>query len=183
LSHYFDPAGVLVRTYYALNLRLFPNWTTYALMAPLLRVLPPLVVQRIVLSICVISIPAAVVYLQKSFKESADFGALLGVLLAYSYILVMGFFNFIVGAALFIFATGFWWRRRKGRYIYVLYGLLLVIYLSHGLAFAATVLAIALLAAAERRWRVWLELVPAFVVVLLDAIARPHSQLIYRGLT
>src|SRR5207248_5296234 len=77
----------------------------------------------------------------------------------------------------------FWWRRRNVRYVYLLYGLLLVIYLSYGLAFAATVLAIALLAAAERRWRVLLELVPAFVVVLLDAIARPHSQLIYRGLT
>jgi len=181
LARYGDAASVVVRSYFQLNLRLFPNWTTYFLMAPLTRILPPLVVQQIVLSICVISIPAAVVYLQKSFKPAADPTALLGVLLAFSYVLFMGFFNFVIGAALFAIATGFWWRRRNGRYLYGLYGLLIAIYLSHGLAFAVTLLGIAILAAVERRWRVFVELAPAFILFLLDALTRPQGQPLFRS--
>jgi hypothetical protein len=181
LARYGDAASVVVRSYFQLNLRLFPNWTTYFVMAPLTRILPPLIVQQIVLSICVISIPAAVVYLQKSFKPAADPTALLGVLLAFSYVLFMGFFNFVIGAALFAVATGFWWRRRNGRYLYGLYGLFIAIYLSHGLAFAATLLAIAILAAVERRWRVLLELAPAFLLFLIDAFGRPQGQPLFRS--
>ncbi len=82
LAHYFDAGSTLIRTYFELNLRPFPNWTTYPVMALLLRFLPPLVVQQIILTICVISIPVAVLYMQKSFKPAADATALLGVLLA-----------------------------------------------------------------------------------------------------
>ncbi len=181
LAHYYDASSTLIRTYFDLNLRPFPNWTTYALMALLLRVLPPLVVQQIILSICVISIPAAVIYLQKSFKPAADATALLGILLAFSYVLFMGFFNFVVGAALFAVATGFWWRRRNARYLYALYGLLIAIDLSHDLAFAVTLLAIAVLAAIERRWRVFVELAPAFLILLIDAATRPHGQALFRS--
>jgi hypothetical protein len=179
LSHYFDASSVITHAYFSLNLRLFPNWTTYVLMALLVRIFPPLIVQQIILSLCVISIPAAVVYLQKSFKPAADPTALLGVLLAFSYIFFMGFFNFIIGAALFIVATGFWWRRRNTKYIYALYALLIVIYLSHGLAFAATLMAISILAVTERRWRVLLELTPAFIVFVVDAIARRSGAAIF----
>ena len=180
-AHYFDRTNNITREYFILNIHLFPNWTTYLIMAPLLRVLPPLIVQQIVLSICVICIPAAVVYLQKSFKPAADATALLGVLLAFSYILFMGFFNFIIGAALFIFAIGFWWRRRNGRYLLALYALLIAIYLSHGLAFAATLLSIAILAVTERRWRVLAELAPALMLFVLDAVARTEGQPLFRS--
>lgn len=172
LSHYFDASSVITHTYFVLNSRLFPNWTTYALMALLVRVFPPLIVQQIILSLCVIAIPAAVIYMQKSFKPAADPTALLGVLLAFSYVFFMGFFNFIIGAALFIFAVGFFWRRRNTRYIYPLYAILIVIYLSHGLAFAVTLMAISILALTERRWRVLLELMPAGIVFAADALAR-----------
>ncbi|HYS53924.1 MAG TPA: hypothetical protein VER58_09220 [Thermoanaerobaculia bacterium] len=182
LAHYFDRANIVIREYLILNTHLFPNWTTYVAMAALMRIFPPLIVQQIVLSICVICIPAAVIYLQKSFKAAADATALLGVLLAFSYILFMGFFNFIVGAALFIFTIGFWWRRRKARYLYALYALLIAIYLSHGLAFAATLMAIAILAATERRWRVLGELAPAVVLFILDAVARTGGQPLFRSL-
>jgi hypothetical protein len=181
LARYGDAASVVVRSYFQLNLRLFPNWMTYFVMAPLTRILPPLIVQQIVLSICVISIPAAVVYLQKSFKPAADPAALLGVLLAFSYVLFMGFFNFVIGAALLVVAMGFWWRMRNGRYLYGLYGLLIAIYLSHGLAFAAALLAISILAAVERRWRVFLELAPAFLLFAIDTFTRPLGQPLFRS--
>ena len=59
LSHYFDVSSVVTHTYFVLNARLFPNWTTYIVMALLVRVFPPLIVQQIILSLCVIAIPAA----------------------------------------------------------------------------------------------------------------------------
>jgi hypothetical protein len=180
LAHYYDAASALVRAHFVLNLRPFPNWTTYALMALLVRVFPPLAVQQIILSLCVISIPAAIVYLQKSFKPSADPSALLGILLSFSFVFFMGFFNFIVGAALFVVATGFWWRRREGRYLYGLYALLIAIYFSHDLTFGVTLMAIATLAAVERRWRVFLELAPAFLIFALDVVTRPRGQVVFR---
>jgi hypothetical protein len=182
LAHYFDASSNVIQQYFTLNIRIFPNWTTYLFMTPLLRVLPPLIVQQIVLTICVISIPAAVVYLQKSFKPAADATALLGVLLAFSYIFFMGFFNFIVGAALFLFTIGLWWRRRDGRYLLPLYALLIAIYLSHGLAFAATLMAIGILAITERRWRVLGELAPAGLIFVIDAFARTQGQPLFRSL-
>ena len=181
LAHYFDPGSVVIRDYFIVNFRLFPNWTIYLLMSPLLRLMQPLIVQRIILSICVVSIPAAVVYLQKSFKGNTDAFSLLGVLVVYSDMLFMGFFNFIIAATLFAIALGFWWRRRNNRYLYGLYGLLILVYLSHALAYAAALLAIGLLAATERRWRTLLELIPAFALFAIDALARPKGELIYRG--
>src|ERR1043166_666779 len=47
---------------------LFPNWTTYILLAALVRLFTPLVALKIVMSLCVVAIPAATLYLQKSFK-------------------------------------------------------------------------------------------------------------------
>ncbi len=178
LAHYFDAGSQLVHNYFVLNLRLFPNWTTYAIQALLIRIAPPLIAQQVVLSLCVVSIPGAVLYLQKSFRSAADPSALLGVLLAYSYVLFMGFFNFVAGAALFAFTVGFFWRRRASEgprrhtMLVVLYALFIATYLSHALAFAAALMAIAILAASERRWRSLVEIAPAAAVGLLDAISR-----------
>lgn len=162
----------------ALNLRPFPNWTIYLLMAPLTRILPPLIVQQIVLSLCVIAVPAAVLYLQKSFKPAADPSALLGVLLACSYLFLLGFFNFVLGAALFAFTVGFW--RRRGNLL-ALYGLFIVLYFTHALAFAAAVMAIAVLAAIGRRWRVLLEIIPAAALLVLDVAARASGAAQFRS--
>ncbi len=165
-------SSTVTREFFELNRALFPNWTTYLLMAPLTRLLPPLVVQQIVISLCVIAIPAATLYLQKSFKEESDPSALLGVLLAYSYMLFLGFFNFVLGAALFAVVIGFWWRRRDGSYIVALYALLLLTYFTHGFPFAAALLAISVLAAIEKRWRLIAELLPAYALFAVDAISR-----------
>jgi hypothetical protein len=180
LSHYHDATSTILPQYFVLNLRPFPNWTTYALSAVLVRVFPPIVVQQIILSICVIGVPLGVLYLQKSFKPAADPTALLGVLLAYSYLFFMGFFNFVIGAALFAFACGFWWRRRDGKYLYGLYALLIATYFSHDLAFGVTLMAIAVLAMMERRWRVLVELSPAAVLFLIDAFSRPRGAPLFR---
>lgn len=169
----------LIREFFQLNLALFPNWTTYLLMAPLTRVLPPLVVQQIVLSLCVIAIPAATLYLQKSFKAEADATALLGTILAFSYLFFLGFLNFILAAALFAVTVGHWQRHRD---LTVAYLLLALTYLTHGLPFAAALFALAILVAVEKRWRALLVLTPAFALFAFDALHRISAEREWRSL-
>lgn len=175
------PSSTVLREYFLVNLRLFPNWTTYVLMAPLTRILPPLVVQQIIVSLCVIAIPVAAVYLQKSFKGAVDASSLLSVMLAYSYMLFMGFFNFVLGAALFCVAVGFWWRQRDGNYLVPLYGLLMLLYLTHALPFAAAVISIAIVAVSGKRWRVLLHLLPAMLLLAIDAVRRMGAPPSFRS--
>lgn len=179
LGSYSNEYYSMLRSYFVLNLRPFPNWTTYLLMAPLTRILPPLIVQQIVLSLCVISIPAAVLYLQTSFKPAAEPSALLGVLMAYGYLFFMGFFNFVLGAALFAFTVGFWQRRHDA--FLVLYALFIVLYFTHALAFAAALMAIAILAVAQRRWRALAVIAPATLLLAADLIARAGGQAAHKS--
>jgi hypothetical protein len=149
------------------HLALFPNWTAFLLLA----VLP----QQVVVALCVVAIPAATLYLQKSFKPTADASVLLGVMLGYSYLLFLGFFNFLLGCALFAFAVGHWRRHRR---LGPLYLLLVATYVTHALPFAAALLALVLL---ERRWRPLLPLAPAFVLAAIDAWPRLQAAREYRS--
>ena len=169
LARIGDPANVFIRQFFAVNLRPFPNWTMYVVLAPLTRIVSPLAAQQLLISLCIITISGTAVVLQRAFKTSVDGLAIAGPLLGYSYLLFMGFFNFILGAALFVFTISAWSR---GRNIVVVYVLLIVTYFSHGLAFAATLLALTVLAVAARRWVALLQFAPAYVVVLIDAFAR-----------
>jgi hypothetical protein len=182
LAHYYDASSVVIREYFVPNIRLFPNWTTYLIMAPLSRVFPPLIVQQFILTLCMISIPLAVIYLQKSFKQTVDPSALLGAALAYSYMLFMGFFNFVLAAAIFAFTIGFWWRHRNDRYLIALYALLVTTYLSHALAYAATLMALGVLALFERRWRLYVELAPAYALLAFDTFVRTRGTSEYRSI-
>ena len=168
----------LVQQFFVINVRPFPNWTMYLLMAPLTLVLPPTFVQSVVISLCVLALVVCTVYVQLTFKGAVDATALLAVMLGYSSLLFLGFFNFILGAALFTLTVACWWR---GKSMIGVYALLALTYFTHALPFAAAVLSIALLAAIGKRWRTLLLLVPAFVVLLLDAVARISAPRDYRS--
>ncbi len=179
LAHY---EGV-VQVAFVPHVALFPNWTSFLLLESLARLVPPLVAQKLLLSLCVLAIPLATLYLQKSFKREADAGALLGVMLAYSYLFFMGFFNFILGCAVFAWIAGCWWRNRQSPRWLMIYALLALAYFTHGLPFAAAVLALTLLMAFERRWRDLLPLIPAYAIAAADSWSRLHAVRAYRPLT
>lgn len=173
LVRYADTANTVLRATFVPHLGPFPNWTAFLLLM--------LFGQRVVLSLCILAIPAATLYLQKSFKPAADATALLGVMLGYSYLLFMGFFNFVLGCALFAVVAGFWWRHRAAPRWLALYALLAVTWFTHGLAFAAALLALALFIVLERRWRALAALVPAFAIAALDAWPRLGGVHEYRS--
>jgi hypothetical protein len=182
LADWGDPGATTTHAVFQRVLTIFPNWNAYVLLAVLGRVFTPWVAIKIVISLCVASISAATLYLQKSFKPAADPTALLGVMLGFTYLLFMGFFNFILGCALFGWTVGFRWRRRSTTTIFALYGLLTLCYLTHGFAFSATVMSLALLDVVLRRWSDMIVLSPAGGLAVIDAWPRLHGERGYQDL-
>ena len=54
--------STLLREYYKLNLTLFPNWLSHAIMSVLMRVVPPLAAGKILLSLIIALFPLSLFY-------------------------------------------------------------------------------------------------------------------------
>jgi len=150
LKEYHRHENYTVRDVYRLNLTLFPNWTSHALLAALLYILPPLVCEKIVVSLCVAGLPLAMLYFLRAVDQRNALLALVGFPFAYHYLLQMGFYNFALSVPMFFFALGYWWPRRHamriGRWS-KLYGMILVTYLCHAQSFLLLVASLSLLTA------------------------------------
>jgi hypothetical protein len=71
LAHYFDKGAVYSR-YYDLNLRPVPNWFSHAAMAGLMKIVPPLTAEKILLTGYVILFVLAMVYFLKAAGEDSS---------------------------------------------------------------------------------------------------------------
>ena len=134
VKEYHKHENYRLREVYELNATVFPNWTSHALLLVLLYIFPPLVCEKIVLTLCIGLLPLSLFYFINGIaKRNAVFG-LLGFMYAYNYLLHMGFYNFVLSMSLFFFTMGYWWRVKDKlglRNIVVIYLLLLVTYLTH----------------------------------------------------
>ncbi len=98
-----DPANY--HAWFDLNTQLFPNWFSSILLSALLSIATPLIAEKIFISLLIISLPLAVRYALRMINPTAAFLAPLSLLLANSYFLIYGFYNFqwsIVFLCLFI---------------------------------------------------------------------------------
>ncbi len=147
VKEYHKHENYRLREVYELNATVFPNWTSHALLLVLLYVFPPLVCEKIVLTLCIGLLPLSLFYFINGIaKRNMVFG-LLGFMYAYNYLLHMGFYNFVLSMSLFFFALGYWWRvKDKLRLlnIVVIYLLLLVTYLTHYHSYALLVMSLTL---------------------------------------
>ncbi len=145
VKEYHKHENYRLREVYELNATIFPNWTSHALLVVLLYIFPPLVCEKIVLTLCIGLLPLSLFYFLNSIaKRNVVFG-LLGFLFAYNYLLHMGFYNFVLSMALFFFTMGYWWRvKDKLRLIniVVIYVLLLVTYLTHYHSYALLIMSL-----------------------------------------
>ena len=134
LKEYHKHENYRLREVYELNATVFPNWTSHALLVVLLNVFPPLVCEKIVLTLCIGLLPLSLFYFINGIaKRNMVFG-LLGFMYAYNYLLHMGFYNFVLSMSLFFFTIGYWWRVKDKLgllNILAIYGLLSVTYLTH----------------------------------------------------
>ena len=134
VKEYHKHENYRLREVYDLNATIFPNWTSHALLAMLLYVFPPLICEKIVLTLCIGLLPFSLLYFLTGVQKRNTVFALLGFLYAYNYLLHMGFYNFVLSMSLFFFTLGYWWRvKEKLRLLnmVVIYGLLAATYLTH----------------------------------------------------
>ena len=134
VKEYHSHENYRLREVYDLNATIFPNWTSHALLVVLLYIFPPLVCEKIVLTLCIGLLPLSLFYFLNGIaKKNIVFG-LVGFLYAYNYLLHMGFYNFVISMSLFFFTVGYWWRvkdKLRLANIVVIYILLLGTYLTH----------------------------------------------------
>ena len=143
LKEYHNHENYRLREVYELNATIFPNWTSHALLLLLLYVFPPLVCEKIVLTLCIGLLPLSLFYFLNSVQKRNTVFGLLGFLFAYNYLLHMGFYNFVLSMSLFFFTFGYWWRvkdKLQLRNIVVIYILLLVTYVTHYHSYALLVM-------------------------------------------
>jgi hypothetical protein len=147
LRQYHAPERVLFRTFYTLNTEPEPNLLSHWLMAGLLFLFPPLVTEKLLVSLYVILFPVSVRYALKAIDSRARFLSVLAFPFVLSWLLHMGFFNFCLSVALYFFVAGYWMRRRDGfsaRSVLALATLMTMLYFAHviGLAMALVMLAV-----------------------------------------
>ena len=145
LKEYHNHENYRLREVYKLNPTLFPNWTSHALLALLLYIFPPLVCEKIVLTLCIGLLPLSLFYFLNGIaKKNIVFG-LVGFLYAYNYLLHMGFYNFVLSMSLFFFTLGYWWRVKDNLRVtnmVVLYILLLATYFTHYHSYALLIMSL-----------------------------------------
>ena len=145
VKEYHNHENYRLREVYELNATVFPNWTSHALLLLLLYVFPPLVCEKIVLTLCIGLLPLSLLYFLNSVQKRNIVFGLLGFLYAYNYLLHMGFYNFVLSMSLFFFTLGYWWRvKDKLRLIdiVIIYILLLVTYLTHYHSYALLIMSL-----------------------------------------
>ena len=143
LKEYHDPVMYKTRECFQLNLTLFPNWFSHVFMAGLMFLVPMMIAEKILISLCIGLVPISFFYCLRAIageRSESSFGSgnqilgFLGFLFGYNYLLHMGFYNFALSFPLFFFILGYWWRRHESMspaHIGVLYVLLILLYFCH----------------------------------------------------
>lgn len=187
LKEYGEHENYKMRDAWKLNITIFPNWLSHIILAALLYVFPPVLSEKIFLSIAVGLIPIAFFYflhaVHKDHNEKYLY-AWLGFPFAYNYLLYMGFYNFTLSISFFFFSFGFWWKYKDNmqvKHLCILYILLLTTYLSHIASFGLIVLGMSVAAgciwginglaeAWKERKRHWFDVFRQFTIDLIPFI-------------
>ena len=111
LTEYNDPEYQF-RDYYEINWYPFPNWLSHASLVVLMFLFPPLIAEKIFLSLYVILFPLAIYYFLNAVERDRHALVILSFTFIYNYLLLMGFYNFAVSVPLFFLALGYWWKHK-----------------------------------------------------------------------
>ncbi len=185
VKEYHNPENYRLREVYERNATVFPNWTSHALLLVLLYLFPPMICEKIVLTLCIGLLPLSLLYFLKGVaKRNIVFG-LVGFLYAYNYLLHMGFYNFVLSMSLFFFTLGYWWRikdRLRLAHLVVIYALLMATYLTHYHSYALLLLSLSLFSVFTSGYDVLRQMWGSHVRVRLrDGLAHLKPALTFLG--
>jgi hypothetical protein len=109
LAHLHDP-GFRFSEWYRADWALTPYVATNALLVALQRFLPAELAGRILLSVCVVALPASVWFFARQVQPKYDLTVLWAFVLCYSVFFLFGFLQYCLSiAGCFVF-LGLWWR-------------------------------------------------------------------------
>jgi hypothetical protein len=143
--------------FYDLNLKIFPNWFSHAFLAGLMYVFPPLIAEKLLISIYIILFPLSLFYLINAVNKGNTSFGILGFLFIYNYLFHMGFYNFVLSIPLFFFVLGYWWKNKDSlryRNIIILNLLICVVFFCHLVSYVLALISIFVLSALYYRKKV-----------------------------
>ena len=147
-------ASDAIRAMYEVDWRPHPNWAGTAFMAAAMFVVPPVIAEKLFVSLILFTLLGSAWLLGKRY-------AFLAFPFAYHlFFLTYGFYNFSLSAGLYLLTLAAWWKTRNS---WLVAALLLTSYFTHPMATAFAIGSIGLLwlCAKDRRWAELLALVPA----------------------
>jgi hypothetical protein len=98
--------------WYVIDWHPIPNWLSHAVMALLMFLFDPRIAEKILVSGYVVLFPAAARYAAGAVDPERKWLGSLAFPLIYNQLFQLGFYNFSYSLALWLFAVGYWWRRR-----------------------------------------------------------------------
>lgn len=164
---------------FELNLRPVPNWLGHALLFALLYVAPPVVAEKLVVSLIVALFLIGTWTLAGLLDERNRLYVFLAAPLTYHVLLQMGFYNYALGAALVPFIVVLAWRRR----IIAAGVILLVCYFAHPVPAALAMLLAVVIAVVRHTWRDLVALIPTASLLVWFALQpyRPGGDWTWNG--
>jgi hypothetical protein len=134
----------LFRQSYQVDKAPLPNWTSHAVLALLMVPFAPATAEKILVSAYVVLFLLGARYLTTSTDPDPERAwlAFLAFPFVYNQTLQWGFYNFGLSLGLFLFALGFWWRRRAEPGLRLAIGLNLILLLCYFSHILSTVLAL-----------------------------------------
>ncbi|MCY4402198.1 MAG: hypothetical protein OXD54_06425 [Candidatus Poribacteria bacterium] len=148
LKEYHKHENYRLREVYELNKTLFPNWTSHVLLASLMYIFPPIVCEKIVLSLCIGLLPLSLFYFLNNVQKNNILFGFVGFIFAYNYLLHMGFYNFVLSMSLYFFTLGYWWKVKDNinwKRISVIYIFLIATYFTHYHSYALLLISLTVL--------------------------------------
>jgi hypothetical protein len=98
--------------YFEVRAEPIPNWTSHLLLAALLYVVPPLIAEKLLVSLYVLGFAGSFRYFLGAFGERTRPISWLGLLFVYNRCFWMGFYNYCLSLVLVWLIVGFCIRRR-----------------------------------------------------------------------
>ncbi len=105
----------VVNQFYQLN-ELVPNLSGHAIIAVLLKVLPPHVAEKTFLIVYAVSLPLSFRYLLKSTLSANVVFSYFILPFVYSYLFLLGFYNFSISLIFLFLCLGFWLRSSRDKF-------------------------------------------------------------------
>lgn len=151
-----DTAPPNIERAYRIDWRPHPNWTGHALMALFIAVVPPLVAEKLLVTLCLALLFFGAWHLATTIDPRSGIHAFFIFPFAWSQTLVAGYYNYSLSVGLFLIILAAWWRRR----MLLVTALLVVCYFTHPMATLLACGAVTLLSLTERRFAHILSIVP-----------------------